>query len=182
MFGSALKFFLTFVVSTVLASAVSGQIIPPTDPFSRDDRTKEEQPKSIREQLSKRRIEQERKDHEEILSRGEEALKISKKLEVALNEKSGFDRTDIEDLEALEKLVSKIRKELGGDSDKETEEKVKEEIGNTQDVKAAFGYLRTSTIKLVDELKKTTRFSISAAAIQTSNTVITIARFLRLRR
>jgi hypothetical protein len=34
----------------------------------------------------------------------------------------------------------------------------------------------------VDELKKTTRFSISAIAIQSSNTVLKLVRFLRLRK
>ena len=42
--------------------------------------------------------------------------------------------------------------------------------------------LKTSTAKLVDELKKTTRFSLSATAIQTSNAVLTVARFMRIRK
>ena len=48
-----------------------------------------------------------------------------------------------------------------------------------KDVVDGFKVLRSNTIKLVDELNKTTRFTISAAAIQTTNTVLRITRFLK---
>ena len=39
--------------------------------------------------------------------------------------------------------------------------------------------LQKNTTALLDEIKKTTRHSISAAAIQSSNTVLKIVKFLR---
>lgn len=162
-------------------SAAAGQTAQP-NPFPNNDPPREEQPRTIREQLIKQRIEKERKDHLELLKRGEEALGLSEKLEKSLEEKQAFTKEDLHDLENLEKVVSRIRKDLGGGSDKGAEEIVEAEIGRSPDVLEAFSFLRSSTIKLVDELKKTTRFSISAAAIQTSNTIISVTRFLRLRK
>jgi hypothetical protein len=39
---------------------------------------------------------------------------------------------------------------------------------------------RAAAVGLFDELKKTTRFTISAAAIQSANAVVKLARFLRI--
>jgi hypothetical protein len=49
-------------------------------------------------------------------------------------------------------------------------------------IEEAFRYLQSTTVKLVDELKKTTRFSISVIAIQSSNNVLKVIKFLRLRK
>jgi hypothetical protein len=43
----------------------------------------------------------------------------------------------------------------------------------------AVNTLKETTATLFDELKRTSRFSISAAAIQSSNAAIKITRFLR---
>ena len=143
-----------------------------------------EGPFGLRDMLAKQRAERDKKDHEAMLERGDEALRLTKQLEVSFSQNNGFSEVDRVRLESLEKVVTKIRKELGGDDDAEEGPNwiKSEDVPKPSTMEEAFKFLRSTTVKLVDELKKTTRFSISAAAIQSSNTVIKLARFLRLRK
>ena len=76
-------------------------------------------------------------------------------------------------------IRDRIRRELGGDDD--GEEAVYEGDKKPSTAREAFNILKTTTVKLFDELKKTTRFSISVIAIQNSNSVLRLVKFLRLR-
>ena len=116
------------------------------------------------------------------MKRGDDALKLSEELENSFEKSDTLTTKDLEKLQELEKVVGKIRSELGGNDDDEDDDSSGPENNAKQSTAGAFKFLRDSTIKLVDELKKTTRFSISAAAIQSSNTVLRIARFLRLKK
>lgn len=175
--------------TALLAAAVSvGYSQPPPDlpdASSRSPRGERgESPSGLRDLIAKQRAERDKKDHEEMLERGEEALRLTKQLETSFSQNNGFSEADRGRLESLEKVVTKIRKELGGDDDADegaTSGKSEDEP-KPSTMEEAFKYLRSTTVKLVDELKKTTRFSISAVAIQSSNTVIKLARFLRLRK
>jgi hypothetical protein len=136
--------------------------------------------------IAKQRAERDKKDHEEMLERGDEALRLTKQLEMSFEQNKGFSEADRTRLESLEKTVTKIRKELGGDDDVDDDKgpvyMKAEDEPRPSTMEEAFKYLRSTTIKLVDELKKTTRFSISAAAIQSSNTVLKLVRFLRFKK
>lgn len=127
----------------------------------------------------KMRIQQEKKDYDEMLKRGEEVRRLSERLVRSFELKGSLSEDDRNLLESLEKNVKKIRDELGGDGD---DGKIDEILG--PDKKPTFANavdkLKTTASDLVDELQKTTRFSISATAIQSSNTVLTVARFLRV--
>lgn len=140
------------------------------------------------EQLEKLRIAHEKKEHNEMLERAEEALRLSEDLEKSIAANPQLREREREKLQDLEKLVRKIRSELGGkdvdatrnDNDKDDETfDEEEEPKNVNDVVSGFKILRQSTVKLVDEVRKTTRFTISAAAIQSSNAVLRITRMLR---
>ncbi len=48
-----------------------------------DRRGREEKPAGLREMMAKQRIERSKKDHEELLERGETALKIAHQLELS---------------------------------------------------------------------------------------------------
>lgn len=176
-------YLLVLLTGTLIAQNADGtsSLFPGRDP-------REEQPKSIKEQLEKLRIEQEKKDHQAMLDRGETALKISEELEKRVNTTSQLDTKDREKLESLEKLLKKIRTELGGDDDSDSAPDADAEAPDPteakpndrpKDVVDGIKSLRSTTIKLVDELKKTTRFTISAAAIQTTNAVLRITRILK---
>lgn len=169
---------LTFVVLFLCAAAALAQGADDNSPYSakRDPDT----PKSFREMMQKMRIDQEKKDYEEMLDRGEQAAKISEQLEQTFTQRAQLSRTDREMLDDVEKLVKKIRGELGGDDDDENKADDSAD-DDPQPKSAADGLkaLQTLTGKLVDELKKTSRFGISAVAIQSSNAVLKVVRFLK---
>lgn len=153
---------------------------------SRDPSNSSNQPKSIREYLAKQRAEKAKKDHEELLKRGEEAIDLAEKLELAFALSQQLTEDEQAKLESMEKLITKIRKELGGDDDDEPEPEniVATPIGEKRpaDLKEAFVSLKSMTLKLVDELKRSSRFTISAVAIQSSNSVLKLVRFLRFKK
>ncbi|MBK6751386.1 MAG: hypothetical protein KA956_05870 [Pyrinomonadaceae bacterium] len=176
-------FLLTIAVGGALAQNADNttSLFPQRDP-------REDQPKSIKEQLDKLRIEQEKKDHQAMLVRGDEALKISEELDTKVSTNAQLDTKDRQKLESLEKILKKIRNELGGDDDggsaldPAADQSESDEVKPNErpkDVVDGIKSLRSTTIKLVDELKKTTRFTISATAIQTTNAVLRITRILK---
>jgi hypothetical protein len=150
-----------------------------------DDR-KEPESTSILEMTIKQQISRRKKEYEELLKNGEDALKLSQQLEDSYDANKTFSSQDLQRLQELEKLVSKIREELGGSNDdNDRNDDLSEDSSENearQSTGSAFKFLYTSTVKLVDELKKSTRFSISVAAIQATNSIIKFARFLRLRK
>ncbi len=147
--------------------------------FSRND-PDEFMSKGLRETREKMRIEKEKKDHDEMLQRGEEVRRLSERVQRSFTQNGRLSDTDIAALENVEKSVKKIRDELGGSDD---DEKIDEVMGpdKTPGLADAVDKLKTAATELVDDLKKTTRFTISATAIHTSNTVLTVARFLRIK-
>lgn len=148
---------------------------------------KEDLPKSIQETLDKQRIAQAKKDHDEMIERGEEALKLSEELEKSLAKSNRITPQEQAKISRLEKIVKKIRKELGGDDDDgATIEDKSEEIGEIVKIdekpsalSSAVKKLQSTAAKLVAELKKTTRFSVSVVAIQSSNSLLKILKFIR---
>ena len=182
---SNLFFSLVFVLLTALAVSAQADASTPSGRAA----PKEDLPKNIQESLTKQRIEREKKDFQEMIERGEEALKLSEELEKSIAQNSRLSSQDQQKLEKLEKIVKKIRKELGGDDDNvELSANLKElETGEIETVKedksltvaSAIKVLQSSASKLVEELKKTTRFSISAMAIQSSNALLKIVKFVQ---
>jgi hypothetical protein len=167
-----------FVVLFVCLAALAafGQIdADRRDPFS--PRHNEDMPRNVVEKREQMRIDKEKKDHDEMLGRGEEAAKLAERLAASYAANGRLSDVDISNLEAVEKNVKKIRSELGGDADEEAPDEVlgKDKLNVADAVKS----LKETTSSLLDELKKTSRFDISAAAIQSSNAAITIVRFIR---
>lgn len=178
------SFGLIFVLMMILAAAPGLFAQSAEDGrYPTGTKRKEDLPKNLREMLTRKRIEQEKKEHDELLKRGEEALEISGQLEQSFVQHQQLSPMDKERLDYLATLVKKIRKEIGGEDDDERENdlKNKEEVSEEKPstMEAAFKALQSTTLKLVDELKKTTRFSISAIAVQSSNSLLRIVRFIR---
>ncbi|MEQ1922443.1 MAG: hypothetical protein ABL952_08030 [Pyrinomonadaceae bacterium] len=144
---------------------------------------KDERPKSIKEKLVQMQIEKDKKDHEEMVARGEEAVKLSTELEKSFSERGSLLNTDIEKLEKVEKLVKKIRSGLGGNDDDDESERSEnsQQTSGKGLVGGAIETLKSRSTALLAELKKTTRFTISAAAISTSNALLRITKILRFR-
>jgi hypothetical protein len=150
----------------------------------RSDDQKDPEATTIREMAVKQQISRRKKEHEELLKQGDEALRLADELESSFDKNQSFSGGDLQKLQELEKLANKIRQELGGSDENDSDEISADSSENRarSSVGSAFAFLRDSTVKLVNELKKSTRFSISVAAIQASNSVVKFARFLRLKK
>lgn len=134
----------------------------------------EDLPKSIKENLAKGRIDREKKDYDEMLKRGEEALKLSEDLEKSFTENNRLSSEDLKKLEKLEKLVKKIRTDLGADGEDDGSEE-----NNPSTLENAVKVLKENTGKLMSELKKSTRYTVSVVAIKSSNVLLKVVKFLR---
>src|SRR5205814_471517 len=143
-----------------------------TPMFGRRDNS-EDFSKAFKETREKMRIEKETREYDEMLERGQEVHKLADQLGASFAKNGRFLDDDRAALESIEKTAKKIRNQLGGDDDDEN----LEDLSLADAVKG----LAAAASALVDELNKTTRFSVSATAIQSSNSVIRLARFLRAR-
>ena len=170
---------LLSVIALGFASALAQRGADNKPVFTKPCYGEEDVAKFAKETCEKMRIDQAKKDHDEMLKRGEEVRRLSERLVKAFELKGSLSDEDRNLLESLEKNVKKIRDQLGGDGD---DEKIDDILGpdKTPTFANAVDKLKTAASDLVDELNKTTRFNISATAIQSSNTVLTVARFLRI--
>lgn len=170
-----------FVAAVILMASIAGltqQADNTSSIIPRSGDTRDDQPKSFKETLVKMRIDQEKKDYQEMLDRGNEALKLTEELEKVVENGGNLSEREYAKVATVEKLVKKIRGELGGDDD-DSDKTDRQNTPSRLSPREAVKTLRNATVSLIDELKKTTRFSISAAAIQSSNAVLRLARFLR---
>lgn len=145
-----------------------------------EPRPDEPMPKGVLENIKKMETERSKKDYDDMLKNGEEAVKLSEEVDFSFEKNSKLSVEDFGKLERIEKLLKKIRSEMGGDGDEKKDDKKDEQ--DSLSVKNAVSSLKSSVINLYDELKKTSRFSISVAAVQSSNSLLSIVRFLRIRR
>ena len=172
--------FLRLTLFSILICAASLCAYAQNDnDFSRPG--KEDFPKGINESLAKSRIEREKKDFQELLERGAEAARLSEELDKSFGKNKNFTLDDQKKLERLEKLSKKIRDELGASDsgsskDLAAADSEDEKLSNLPD---AIEKLKNITVKLADELKKTSRYTISAVAVQSSNAAWKIVRFIR---
>lgn len=177
MFSDRIAKTLPFVVLLIGLSGLSlfAQEADSRYPGSKND---PDQPVGIRETREKMRIDQEKKDYQEMLDRSEQVLKLSQDLEKAFQQTPSMTRSDLEKLDDLEKLVKKVRGEMGGNAD-DNDDADQAQDDSPKTVADGVKALSSYASKLVDELKKTSRFGISAVAIQSSNSVLKIVRYLK---
>lgn len=175
MFYKCLHLVFAAVLFSLTTVCVNAQTdVPDASSRSGNATNKEDYPTGIKESLARNRIEREKKDYEELLQNGEEALKLSEGLEKSFAVSNKLSAEDQRKLDRLEKLAKKIRRELGADSDDEEDENA-----NPSSMLDAFKTLQNSTGKLVEELKKTSRYSVSVVAIQSSNIFLKVVKFIR---
>lgn len=139
----------------------------------------DEKPKGFKENLIKRQIEQEKKEFEEMIKRSEEVAQLSEELTASVEKTQTLSLEDQKKLGRLEKLVKKIRDELGGEDDNETETVIAKE--KTSTLVNTLKSVQENAANLLTALKKTTRLTISAVAIESSNTVLKLLKFIRVK-
>ncbi len=179
MFSKLSKLIFSMLLLATFSICVHAQVCSQNNEPQSMGRTpqKEEVPQGIKENLAKMCIEQQKKEYAEMLKRGDEALKLSEELEKSFAANNALSGEDRKKLDRLEKLVKKIRSDLGGDDDgKEIETS---EDNSPLSTGNAFKVLQENTVILVDELKKSTRYTVSAVAIQSSNMLLKAVKFLR---
>lgn len=182
MFSKFSKLLFCALLLAAFSICLNAQVCHnPTEPQSmRRTPQKEEVPQGVKENLAKMCIAQQKKEYAEMLERGDEALKLSEDLEKSFASGNALSAEDRKKLDRLEKLVKKIRSDLGGDDDGNANEA--DEDNTPISMGNAFKVLQENTVKLVSELKKSTRYTISAVAIQSSNMLLKAVRFLRVGR
>ncbi|MGB7202522.1 MAG: hypothetical protein WBD16_09665 [Pyrinomonadaceae bacterium] len=164
---------LVFAV-LVFASVTSFGQPPDNTPAALAKSEEINKPKGFLETMQKMRIEQEKKEYKEMMGRSEQALRLSEQLEKSFSQNGRLTKQNYDQIASIEKLTKKIRNELGGDDDDDRSDQPT--ISEADAVKT----LRERVVNLYDALKKTSRFSISAAAIEGTNAVLKIARFFRI--
>lgn len=135
-------------------------------------------PTGLRETLYKMRVEQAKKEYDEMLKRGEDAVKLAEDLDRLLEQNGRLTPAEFAKVSEVEKLVKKIRSGLGGSDDEADDQP--DDVETPATTKDAVKRLRSAADFLYQDLKKTTRFTISATAIETTNAILKVARFLRL--
>ena len=169
------RLFFTVLLLELTVVGVSAQI-EGTDSSTPNGKSsnREDYPRGIKESLAKSRIEREKKDFEELLENGEEAVKLSESLDKSFAASNKLSSDDQKKLDRLEKLAKKIRRELGANDSDEADN-----VENYSSLREAFKSLQANTGKLVDELKKTSRYTVSVVAIQSSNAFLKVIKFIR---
>jgi len=142
------------------------------------DRNREQPlPDSIKERLVKLKIDEEKKDHDKLLKQSEEVAMLSEQIQISYTKNKVLTSKDQEKLDRVEDLLKDIRKELRAGKDDKKDKK--EKLTSLND---AISNLQQNTVKLYEEVKKTTRHSISVVAIQSSNTVLKLVKFIRFKK
>jgi len=174
-----LRTLLTVPVLLILCYATWAQQDPPKNPSliplpKSDDICDKTGDQFMDELRMKQCIKQQQKEYRDLLDNGEEAVKLSSELEKAIEKTQNLETGDQKKLDRLEKLFKKIRGSLGGEEDEPAAEEEK-----PLSLQAAVKRLSEKASGLLDELKKSTRYSISVVAIQSSNMIIRLVRYIR---
>jgi hypothetical protein len=140
-------------------------------------RDREIPPKNVRDMLYRMESEKIKKEYDELLDRGQQAAALTEQLESSAGSAGALSSGDVKKLADLEKLIKKIRDGLGGDDDDADPAVLNAEkrAGTAANIK----YLNESAEDLLQELKRSTRFSISVNAIECSNSMLRTIRLLR---
>lgn len=136
---------------------------------------KEPLPQNVKESIEKQKIDESKKEYDELLQRGEEAVRLSEELTQSFAQNNKLTSKDLDRLRDLEKLLKRIRKDLGGDDDNDDEIN----FDKPDSIQNGLETLGQAALNLFEEIKKTTRFSISAVAIESSTALLKMVRFLR---
>jgi hypothetical protein len=132
----------------------------------------------MNESQDRLRIERDKKEHDEMIERGDELVNRSTHLEKTVEASGSITSREMAQVSAIEKLAKKIRNQLGGDDD-DNDTRINRTGNGSMSATEAVKSLRTTSAELQEELKKPSRFTISAAAIERSNEVIRLVRYLR---
>jgi hypothetical protein len=168
----------TLTILAIFFAALIGSSAVSAQPGRLSDPLRDEVSPKVRDTLTKMRIEDEKKDFAEMLKRGEDAVKLASDLDEQVATNGRLTENEMSKVADVEKLVKKIRSDLGGRDDDEGEDDG--EAKPPSDAKDAVRALKRAAVSLYAELKNASRFTVSGTAIQTTNAILKVARFLRI--
>ncbi len=160
-----------------LTSSAQDRQTDQTPLLPRAQRQQDDAPQGVRDMLIRMQIEKAKKDFQERLDRAERATKLSHQIGASVEKTSKVSNEDRERIDDLEKITKDLLDDLGGDAGDLINEVTDQDTGKTPAATAK--ELENAVAIMAAELKKTTRFTISAAAIESSGAVLRIARVLR---
>jgi len=170
-------FALAALFVAALSSPAQNRQIEETPLLPRGVRPPEDPPQGVREMIVRLQIEKAKKDYEERLTRADRATKLSREIETSIDKSSKLSDEDRRRLDDLEKLTKDVLDDLGGDAGDLIKEPLDQDLGKTPAATAK--ELDSAVATMAAELKKTTRFTISAAAIESGGAVLRIVRVLK---
>lgn len=177
-----MQYFTLFLVLFLIVGveSVRPQNNDPWDPFPPPSgRRQREDDRIIRELMAKQQSEREKKEYAQLVERATLAEKLTSEVEKSISNNGSVTSGDREKLAEVRRLILKIRDSLGGgDSDEEDPDNASSEPKNEID---AFHKIAENIEAIVSEVKKSTRYSISVAAIESANAALRLFRFLRLK-
>jgi hypothetical protein len=178
-FSRILRILLAAPLVLIFWQATAAQQEPPEKPsqipFPKSEDICDKTGDVIKDELLLRQcFKRQQSEYDDLLENGDEAVKLSTELEKRVEKTQNLASDDQKKLERLEKLFKKIRSSLGGDDDDPSPDEDK-----PMSVKAAVSTLNEKAVALLSELKKTTRYSISVAAIHSSNAIIRLVKYIR---
>lgn len=151
------------------------EMCPNLRPFPITRRDSMDNSPQIREQLIKLCIKENKEEYDELVERSEEIEKLSAELRLSFEENESFSDSDLEKLERVEDLIKKVRGELKASDDDDDDQE------DPKTILDAISSLQETAADLASEIKRQTRHSISLVAVKSSNTVMRIVKFLRIR-
>lgn len=161
-------------LSVALSICVSAQTADSNSPDSATN--SKDLPEGLKENLAKLRIKSEEKDYQELIEQSEEAARLSSEIHNSLENNRNISADNLKKLDRLEKLVKKIRSELGAKNDDSADSLTEKEILPDEGKNLA-----ELTSNLVSEIKKIGRYTISVVAIESSNSLLKLVKFLRFK-
>lgn len=130
------------------------------------------------ENLMKMRIRAVEKEHAEFVGRGEEVARLTEQISQSFNLTNGTFR-DFDKLVQLEKVVKKIRKNMGGSDDDKTSENSETPESKPATIADAVAKLAEIGTNLSESVKNSSRYTISAGSIDDANELLELIYFIR---
>jgi hypothetical protein len=161
------------------AASVPAQSSDPWDTFpSPSGRRQREEDRIIRELMAKQQSEREKKEYAQLVERAETAEKLAAEIEKVFEAKGDISTDENKKLDEIQRLILKIRDGLGGSDDDSDRLQSDDEPKSKPD---AVRKLLDTVGSLAAEVKRSTRYSISVAAIESANTALKLLKFLKIK-
>lgn len=176
-------FFLSLFYATLVLVAAAGIVGAQTLGNGLSTRTSDEAARPARpfelgspeeEMRARNSIKLEEKRRADTLERVRDGATIAASLHQQCAGRFSLGRDELKQLEKFEKLVKKVRGDVGGDSDEQIE--LETQPANVQE---SLELLSSSAAKLRDEVERTSRHVVSAAVINRANELLVLAKTIR---